>query len=323
MCDSVPAPGAFALSSRELSSYREHGYLIRRRVFSESELQLLRVAVESAVASVGDKASAPAGGGKSYFLDGKRFVDVGKMTVQFEQGTGNSSEQGTASHPDQGSDTIRVIEPVHQLDQSLDEVIRDPRIIDPVCTILGTDALALWTNKLNLKRGGSGSGFGWHQDSPYWVHDSDHVDLLPNVYLAFDDATEANGCLRVIDRSHLQGCLPGYDDGTQLGGFFTDPNHFSEADQVLLEVPAGSLVFFDPHCIHGSRPNATDLPRRALVTTYQPAGFPMLKTGEVVNVTKAPLKDPPTTTTTTMTMLGPGPMAKNSTAAMKEAAQND
>ena len=156
-----------------------------------------------------------------------------------------------------------MIEPVHQLDQSLDEVIRDPRIIEPVCTILGTDALALWTNKLNLKRGGSGSGFGWHQDSPYWVHDSDHVDLLPNVYLAFDDATEANGCLRVIDRSHLQGCLPGCDDGTQLGGFFTDPNHFSEADQVLLEVPAGSLVFFDPHCIHGSRPNATDLPRRA------------------------------------------------------------
>jgi len=255
-----------SLSEEELFSYREHGFLIRRGVFPEEELHDLREVVEAAV----DRAHTQTVQGKTYFLDNKRFVDVGNMTVQYEH--------------EANSDTVRVIEPVQHLHPGLEALIFDERIVDPVKSILGTDGVSIWTNKLNLKRGREGSGFGWHQDSPYWVHDSDHVDLLPNVYLAFDDATRENGCLKVIDRSHLNGCLPGTSDGTQLGGFFTDPGCFDEADEVLMEAPAGSLVFFDPHSIHGSAPNESDRPRRAIVMTYQPADFPMLKTGQVCNV---------------------------------------
>lgn len=255
-----------SLSEEELFSYREHGYLIRTGVFAEQELQDLREVVEAAVS----RAHSQTAQGNTYFLDNKRFVDVGDMTVQYEHQA--------------NSDTVRVIEPVQHLHPGLEELVFDRRIVEPVKSILGTEGVSIWTNKLNLKRGREGSGFGWHQDSPYWVHDSDHVDLLPNVYLAFDDATRENGCLKVIDRSHLKGCLPGTSDGTQLGGFFTDPGCFNEADEVLMEAPAGSLVFFDPHSIHGSAPNASDLPRRAIVMTYQPAGFPMLKTGKVCNI---------------------------------------
>ena len=195
------------------------------------------------------------------------------MTVQYEHAP--------------GSETVRVIEPAGHLHPDLDRLLEDPRIVSPVRDILDTHEVSVWTNKLNLKRAGEGSGFGWHQDSPYWVHDSDHVDLLPNVYLAFDDASVDNGCLRIIRRSHRDGCLPGTSDGTQLGGFFTDPSCFDESDEVLLEVPAGSLVFFDPHTIHGSGPNHSEKARRAFIMTFQPAGFPMLKTGQVRNVTQA------------------------------------
>ncbi len=255
-----------ALSDAELADYRQDGYLIRESVFSAEELVVLREAVERAV----NRAVAETEQGETYYLDKKRFVDVGPMTVQFEH--------------EEGSETARVIEPAQHLDEELEALINDPRIVEPVSSILETEQVAVWTNKLNLKRPHEGSGFGWHQDSPYWIHDSDHVDLLPNVYLAFDDATEENGCLRVIRGSHKKGCLPGTDDGSQLGGFFTDPGCFSEGDQVLCEAPAGSLVFFDAHSIHGSRPNHSDSPRRAIVMTYQPADFPMLKTGEVYNV---------------------------------------
>ena len=41
--------------------------------------------------------------------------------------------------------------------------------------------------------------------------------------------------------------------------------------------PAGSLLFFSPHTVHGSRPNTSDLPRRVLVLTYQPGGHRMFK----------------------------------------------
>ena len=150
--------------------------------------------------------------------------------------------------------------------------------------IIGTDEIAVWTNKLNLKRPREGSGFGWHQDSPYWIHDSDNVDLLPNVMVALDDADSGNGCFQVIRGSHTCGCLPGTDDGSQLGGFFTDPDRFDLADAVAMEVPAGSLIFFDPHIVHGSGPNASDKARRALVLTYQPGGRPTLKSRQPVDV---------------------------------------
>ena len=45
-----------------------------------------------------------------------------------------------------------------------------------------------------------------------------------------------------------------------------------------LEVaPAGSLIFFSPHTVHGSRPNLSGRQRRALVLTYQPGGCEMFK----------------------------------------------
>ena len=57
----------------------------------------------------------------------------------------------------------------------------------------------------------------------------------------------------------------------------TDPDHFDEANQVPAIVPAGSLVFFNPHAVHGSEPNVSERPRRAMVLTYQPAGNRMFK----------------------------------------------
>ncbi|MGI9323346.1 MAG: phytanoyl-CoA dioxygenase family protein, partial [Pseudomonadales bacterium] len=111
-----------------------------------------------------------------------------------------------------------------------------------------------------------------------------HVGRLPNAYLAFDDAALNNGCLGIIRGSHLEGCLPGTDDGSQLGGFFTSPQAFRASDAVWMEVLAGSLVFFDPYAVHGSGPNRSAKPRRAMIMTYQPPNHPMLKTGEVCNV---------------------------------------
>ena len=253
-------------SDSEFAGYREAGFLVRESQFSLAELKLLREAVEQAV----NRALALVKRGAAYCLDGKRFVDVDAMTVQFEHSP--------------GSDAIRVIEPVHHLHSGLGRLVDDPRIVEPMKSIIGSHEISVWTNKLNLKSANGGSGFGWHQDSPYWVHDSHHVDLLPNVYLAFDDADESNGCLRIIRGSHTRGCLPGMNDGSQLGGFFTDLECFDESDQALMEVPMGSLVFFDPHAIHGSAANLSDRPRRAIVMTYQPADFPMLKTGDIRNV---------------------------------------
>lgn len=266
--DRAERPAAHCLSVEEAQQYRAEGFLVRARAFDAATVALLVEAVEAATALA--LARTEATDARSYVLDGKRFVDSGHVTVQFE--------------PPPFDPAIKVIEPVCELHPTLDALLDDPRLTAPIRDILDCEAIGLWTNKLNLKRPGAGSGFGWHQDSPYWIHDCGHVDLLPNVMLVLDDASEANGCLEVIRGSHREGCLPGTDDGTQLGGFYTDPSRFDTARAVPLELPAGSLVFFDPHIVHGSGPNPSAAPRRSLIITYQPAGFPTLKSRQIRDI---------------------------------------
>ena len=253
---------SYSLTDSEQNTYLRDGFLLRESVFNAAELAEFRLASEQAC----HRARQQAETGKTYFLDEKRFVDIGHLTVQFEH--------------QPGSDLVRVIEPVHELVERFDQLIDDPRLVDPMQSIIGQKALSLWTAKLNLKPASCGSGFGWHQDSPYWIHDSQHVDLLPNVMVTFDDATIENGCLQVIRGSHLHGCLPGTDDGSQLGGFFTSADAFDAAQAVPMIAPAGSLIFFSPHAVHGSGANLSNQPRRAIILTYQPAGFAALKSGQ-------------------------------------------
>ena len=254
------------LEAQEREQYASDGYFIRPRAFSAADVARLTDAAEAAAAC----ALALSESGRSYLLDCKRFVDVGHVTVQFE------------APPDDAA--IKVIEPICELHPHLEALLDDPRIASPMRGLLGCDRIGMWTNKLNLKRPGVGSGFGWHQDSPYWIHDCGHVDRLPNAMLVLDDADADNGCFRVIRGSHTRGCLPGTADGSQLGGFYTDPSTFELADEVALEVPAGSLVFFHPHIVHGSLPNRSRRPRRALVLTYQPADQPTLKSRTLRNI---------------------------------------
>lgn len=249
----------------ERKAYAESGFFVREAVFESAELEGLRAAAERVVARAEQAARAvpPTDPARVYAIDGNRYVEIERATVQLEHAPTSS--------------TIRVIEPFHPLDVELDRLIGDPRIIDPVCGVLGETKVALWTDKLNLKRPREGSGFRWHQDSPYWGHACRHCDRLPNVMITLDDADRGNGCFRLIPGSHRRGFLPGLADGTRLGPLFTDPAHFDAEQQWLAEVPAGSLVFFDSHIVHGSEPNRSARARRAMVVTYQPPGQAMFK----------------------------------------------
>lgn len=262
---------AHELGDEEGKRYLEDGFFTRLAVFAGDELEGLRAAAERVVTLAAEAAAASS---QHYSIDGNRYAEIPRSTVQYEHSA--------------GSRTLRVIEPFHYLDPVFDALVEDSRIVDPVCGILGEASAALWTDKLNLKRPREGSGFRWHQDSPYWRHVCAHCDRLPNVMVALDEANEGNGCFRVVAGSHRRGFLPGIHDETRLGPLFTDPAAFDESAQVAIEVPAGSLVFFDSHTVHGSRPNRSDAMRRALVLTYQPPGHAMFKLAGVRSVGAVP-----------------------------------
>ena len=257
---------SYFFSEKEQQKYLHDGYVCRESQFSQEEIISFRKIFESTV----KKAHSISDTGKEYFLDKKRFVDIDCLTLQYE--------------PEPHNQFLKVIEPAHSLNDALDEITSDRRITDPIKSILSTNEISLWTDKLNLKRPKVGSGFGWHQDSPYWVHDSEDVESLPNVYICLDNANQSNGCFSVIKGSHKEGCLPGTSDNSQLGGFYTDKDCFDINDAVDLEASEGSLIFFNQHIVHGSTANHSDQERRAYIVTYQPKDRAMLKSGKIKNI---------------------------------------
>ena len=258
------------LAPAERAAWAEQGFFFRSAVFAPAELARLSAAAEDVVRRA---EAAVRAGGERYAIDGNTYVEVHlegiAATVQLEHAP--------------GSRTVRVIEPCHALHPELERLVDDARIVAPMRTLVGAPGVALFTDKLNLKRPREGSRFQWHQDSPYWAHFCRHLDQLPNVMVTLDDADASNGCFRLIPGSHRRGMLPGRQGEGVLGPLFTHPDHFDERSAVEAVVPAGSLVFFSPHSVHGSLPNRSERPRRALVLTYQPAGLRLFKADQVRN----------------------------------------
>ena len=148
----------------------------------------------------------------------------------------------------------------------------DERLLDCVESIVGPN-INIHHSKLNMKPPRVGSVVEWHQDLAYFPHTNDDlISLL--VYL--DEATEENGCLRVLPRhhthflntTHLRANLAGMITENLENGRFGKP--------VKLEALAGSVIFM--HCItpHSSLPNRSDKSRRTLIFEYRAAdSFPI------------------------------------------------
>lgn len=245
-------------STAEQQAYAEQGFVVRPRVFAPAELEPLREAVEDIHARI---AAAAQAADRTDWVDDKRYQDLLGSTVKWEW--------------DEASRDIRSMEPFRHLDPRVEDLIDEPRLWEPLRDLLDCKAVSLFTDKLNFKRP-SGSPFPWHQDTPYWAFGCSHVEQLSSLQVYLDDATVDNGCLWVIPGSHRHGFLPKFEDQGVLGRLYTDLDALDEeAEPFAIEAPAGSVIYFQGHLVHGSQTNRSSASRRAIVLTYQPAGHPL------------------------------------------------
>jgi phytanoyl-CoA hydroxylase len=113
-------------------------------------------------------------------------------------------------------------------------------------------------------------GQAWHQDEIY-IPTRDRS--LIGAWIALDDATIENGCLWVIPGSHKPGYLyPQRDhNDTEEHDFGQQSYGFDESLAVAVEVPVGSVVFFNGYLLHKSHKNRSEVYRRVLVSHYMNA----------------------------------------------------
>ncbi len=150
----------------------------------------------------------------------------------------------------------------------LDDLIRDPRVLDPVEQLIGPNILC-WSTIFWIKEVGSNSFVSWHQDNTYWGLSSRDV---VTAWFALSDASVEAGCMRVLPGSHRGRALEHedtYDDDNLLsrGQSIKDVD---ESRAVSMPLNAGEMSLHNYCLAHGSGPNLTDDRRIGVSMHFMP-----------------------------------------------------
>ena len=128
----------------------------------------------------------------------QRLEDIGNEVVPFPAGYVQIEplvESGRLAEDPVRFNNVRKIWNLTRYDELFKEYARHPAILDVVHSLIGPD-LKIYVDQTLCKPPRVGSAKPPHQDSAYWTN----IDP-PNLvicWMALDDATEENGCMRFI-----------------------------------------------------------------------------------------------------------------------------
>lgn len=186
--------------------------------------------------------------------------------------------EGTITEP--GKQEIRSIFGIHQLSERFDRLTRDPKILDMVHQLLGSDAY-IHQSRINFKPGFHGKGFDWHSDFETW-HAEDGMPRMRAVSfsIALTDNTPFNGPLMLVPGSHKTfipcvGRTPEDNYQSSLKKQELGVPNAQDLRRIVDEHgikaptgPAGSLIIFECNTLHASNANMSPWPRSNLFFVY-------------------------------------------------------
>ena len=146
---------------------------------------------------------------------------------------------------------------------------RDQNILDMVSQLIGPD-IALWNSSFFAKPAKIGTRTPWHQDGEYWP-------ITPlatcTVWIALDDATIKNGCLKFLPGSHKGKRLESHhlhnSDDIALP-LELDHHHIDESKAEFIELEAGQISLHDVFLMHASEANRSNQSRRGMTLRFMP-----------------------------------------------------
>lgn len=228
------------LTKQQIEDYHRDGFLVAPDCFNAEEVAVIR-------------------------KDTERLCELKSDTI-FRERTG----------------TVRSIFRVHEEDgvtrsPAYRALTRTPRILRPAMQLLGDEQVYIPHTKVNTKSAFEGSGWLWHQDFGYWVHDGYPSNDVVTALVLLTDTREIHGSLYMIPGSHKLGLLNHYYDDSQAA--YQLPQRAVERDRlkeimathaepVPIVGKAGTLVFFHCLTVHGSGANMSSEDRWQAYITY-------------------------------------------------------
>jgi len=246
---------SYRFSAEERDSYARDGYVLRAGAFSARECGDIALAVENLV---GDLVAA------------KRAEKQVVGSYMFEL---QSELRSVVKWEPQNPEVVQGVEPFAHISEQLNRWAHDPRLVDPSKDVVGDEDIALFTEKITMKRARTGGSIVLHQDYPYWMRMTEIADRIMTALIYLDDATVENGCLEVVPGSHKHG-LQSRKKIEGFGSLEMDDAIYDTNRLIPIEAKTGSIVFFGGFLVHRSLPNRSNADRRALLYSYQPGGHP-------------------------------------------------
>lgn len=112
--------------------------------------------------------------------------------------------------------------------------------------------------------------FAWHQDMAYWVETRD--TRTATCWLAVDDSTVENGCMRFVRGSHREPTLrphrPVRGDRGESHALVCDVDEAKD-DVVYVPIRRGDITVHNERVAHGSGPNRSSGWRRAYIVAFR------------------------------------------------------
>jgi phytanoyl-CoA hydroxylase len=226
------------LSTEQLAFYAENGYLVVPDIVPPDVLVRIRDAVTE---------------------------------ITNEAQTGRSARvSDTLVEPDAAATTTAVAKPpLRKLnalvphDPFFRSVAASPAVLDIVAQLTdNAQRIMLYSDQVFLKPAHCGSAKPLHQDNSYFgVTPHSHGVTC---WIAVDDATEENGCMRYIPGSHKFGLLP----HKQISAAHLTPEASDLGREMPVPVPAGAAIFHHLLTLHSSKANTSDKSRRAWALHY-------------------------------------------------------
>ncbi len=157
----------------------------------------------------------------------------------------------------------------HLLLPWLADLVRHPRVLDPVESLLGPNILC-WASGFFWKPASDPAFISWHQDSTYWG--LSHADIV-TAWIALTPSTPESGCMQVVPGTHHKEQVAHKDT-------FAENNLLSRGQEIAVEVDPkdvvdvvlqpGEMSLHHVRLFHGSEPNRSAEPRIGFAVRYIP-----------------------------------------------------
>ena len=154
-------------------------------------------------------------------------------------------------------------------DEGFLDFCKNEKILDYISQLIGPD-FALWNSSFFAKPAIDGHATPWHQDGQYWP-------IRPlatcTVWLAIDDSTPDNGCLKFIKGSHIDQKLKSHNINNNKNITLNQElanEEFDETKAVNLVLERGQISLHDVYLVHGSEANNSPNARRAMTMRFMP-----------------------------------------------------